>query len=630
MDHRGGNMVNLHELRNAADLAAIEASGIDPFLPAPTPYSIIERSATNWPDNTAIQYLSKIDHPEFNRIISYSDLLANVRQAANLFHRLNIGPGDSVAILTPHIPQGQIALWAAEVAGRACPINPMLRPDHLVSLVRAARAKVAVVLGTNSELDIWNNVIKPLRSSGCIQVVLHTDSEGPSPGSDGSFDDLIRSEQKDRLIFSPDPDPNRIAAYFHTGGTTGAPKLAQHTHRNEAFVAAAAALMYRLRPNDVLVNGYPIFHVAGSFCYGLSVLSAGATLLIPTRLGMRNKQFISGTWKQVEQYRITVIGGVPTVVSALNMVPIDADISTLRLVISGGSPLPTELADALDRHIGKPLLRNLFGMTECAGVVTLEPFSGVRSPGSAGFRLPFTEVRAFRQVGGKADLDAPCGPNETGVLALRGPHVAPGYIEAKMNAGTFERDWLISGDLGHVGKDERVYVTGRAKDVIIRGAHNIDPSMIEDAMLQHPDVAVAAAVGQPDSYAGEIPVVFVSLKPGRTTTEDQLRQFVGPIVAEPAAQPKQVWILPEMPLTPIGKIFKPVLREIATKHAMTDSLLRAGMPQSLFEIEMHQLKGLVRLKSNDEKQAARARQALLGMPVEYEIQEAPQANSVNT
>jgi fatty-acyl-CoA synthase len=386
--------------------------------------------------------------------------------------------------------------------------------------------------------------------------------------------------------------------------------------------------MYRLRPNDVLVNGYPIFHVAGSFCYGLSVLSAGAALLIPTRLGMRTKQFISKIWKHVEQYRITVIGGVPTVVSALNMVPIDADISTLRLVISGGSPLPTELADALERLVGKPLLRNLFGMTECAGVVTLEPFSDARSPGSAGFRLPFTEVRAFRDVGGKVDLDAPCDVDETGVLALRGPHVAPGYTEEKMNAGTFERGWLISGDLGHVGTNERVYVTGRAKDVIIRGAHNIDPSMIEDAMLQHPDVAVAGAVGQPDSYAGEIPVVFVSLKPGSTVTEDQLREFVGPLVAEPAAQPKHVWILPELPMTPIGKIYKPTLREIATKRAMADSLLRAGVPPSLFEIEMHQRKGVVRLKSKDRKHTAQAQQALLGMPVEYEIQEIPKAESV--
>jgi fatty-acyl-CoA synthase len=192
-----------------------------------------------------------------------------------------------------------------------------------------------------------------------------------------------------------------------------------------------------------------------------------------------------------------------------------------------------------------------------------------------------------------------------------------------MNAGTFESDgWLISGDLGYVNQDGRVFVTGRAKDMIIRGAHNIDPSMIEDAMLRHPDVAVAAAIGQPDAYAGEIPVVFVSLKPGSTADEDSLREFVAPLVAEPAARPKHVWILPDLPLTPIGKIYKPALRSVATKRAMTDALIRAGLPASAFEIEMDGLKGAIRLKRLDMQDAACAQRALLGMPVAYEVKSA--------
>jgi fatty-acyl-CoA synthase len=333
---------------------------------------------------------------------------------------------------------------------------------------------------------------------------------------------------------------------------------------------------------------------------------------------MRNKEFISSIWKHIERYGVTVIGGVPTVVSALNMVPVDADISSLRLLVSGGSPLPTELAEAFERNVGKPV-RNLFGMTECAGVVTVEPFEGPRKPGSTGVRLPFTEVRAFRQTGGKVDLNAPCTFGECGVLALRGPHVSSGYTEEKMNAGTFEGGWLISGDLGHVDENGRVFVTGRSKDVIIRGAHNIDPSMIEDAMLRHPDVALAAAIGQPDAYAGEIPVLFVSLKPGASVEERELREFVAPLVAEPAAQPKHVWILPELPLTPIGKVYKPTLREIATKRAMIDTLVRAGVPASAFDIEMNQLKGVIRFTSEGSEYAARAQQALLGMPVQYEV-----------
>ena len=122
----------------------------------------------------------------------------------------------------------------------------------------------------------------------------------------------------------------------------------------------------------------------------------------------------------------------------------------------------------------------------------------------------------------------------------------------------------------------RVHVTGRAKDVIIRGAHNIDPALIEEVLLRHPAVAVAAAVGRPDTYAGELPVAFVVLKPDQVADADAILAFVAPLVSEPAAQPKQVTILSEMPLTPIGKIYKPALRLIATRRAIEEALSRTG------------------------------------------------------
>ena len=378
--------------------------------------------------------------------------------------------------------------------------------------------------------------------------------------------------------------------------------------------------MYALTPDDVMLGGYPVYHVAGSMCFGLSVFATGASILVPTRLGMRNKEFVSTIWKQVEQYRITVFRSVPTSISAFNMVPVNADISSLRLVISGGSMLPSDLAAAFERNVGKPI-RNLFGMTEVAGVVTLEPFHGERVPVSAGYPLAFTKTRAFRLVQGKVNLNSPCAPCETGMLCAQGPHVIPGYTDPKLNVGTFEAGWLISGDLGYVDEEGRVYVTGHAKDLIIRGAHNIDPQMIEDAMRQHPDVANAAAIGQPDSYSGEIPVVFVCLKPGKTADEEALRQFVAPLVAEPAARPKHVWIVPELPLTPIGKVFKPTLRAIATERAVSDALRAAGLAESAFAIEMQQFKAVIRLKRAEQDDAA-ARKALLGMPIEYEIQSA--------
>ena len=604
------------QIRNPADIDAIERGGLAAFLPRATPLGLIEASARTSPDHCALHYLADAGDPGRDVRISYATLAGKIRQAANLFRRLGVTSGDSVGILMPHVPSGQIALWGAEVAGRACPINPMLRGDHIVALLMAARAKVAVVLGGNRYLDIWNAVVPALRDAGCLTHVLHADADTGTPNSDGCFEDLIANENADRLDFDMAGDGDAVAAYFHTGGTTGAPKLALHTHRNQAFVARSAAAMYDLRTDDVVVNGFPLFHVAGAFVYGLSVLSAGGTLVVPTRLGMRNREFVASIWRQVEKLGITAIGGVPTVISALNAVAVDADISSLRVMLTGGSPLPTELADAFERGTGKPV-RNILGMTECAGVVTIEPFLAPRVAGSTGLRLPFTEVKVFRSADGAVDFASPCGTGESGIVALRGPHAGPGYSEVARNPGTFENGWLISGDLGHLDAEGRLFITGRAKDVIIRGSHNIDPSMIEDALLTHPEVAVAAAVGQPDAYAGELPVAYVTLKPGGTVDGEALRRYLGPIIGEPAALPRHVAVLPELPLTPIGKIYKPALRLLATRRAIEEALTGAGLASGEFEIAASEAETIIQVE-NGAQQAA-AKRALTGMPIRYEI-----------
>jgi fatty-acyl-CoA synthase len=155
--------------------------------------------------------------------------------------------------------------------------------------------------------------------------------------------------------------------------------------------------------------------------------------------------------------------------------------------------------------------------------------------------------------------------------------VSPGYTDSRRNAGTFENGWLISGDIGHVDAEGRVFVTGRAKDVIIRGAHNIDPGLIESALLRHPGVLMAAAVGEPDAYAGELPVAFVSLKPGEQLSPQALLEFVAPLIAERPAVPKRIHILPAMPMTAVGKVYKPQLRAEATRHAMAALLVQQGL-----------------------------------------------------
>ena len=611
-------MSNTATIRSMADIASIERAGLDAFLGAKAPFGLIRQSAERYPDRVALRYIKHVGKPDSDQVITYRELARRIAQAASLFRRLGVAPKDSVAILAPHVPSSQIALWAAQLAGRACPINPMLRPDHALALIKAAGAKVAVVLGKNDDINVWDAIVPALRESGLVTHILDIDADAPTEGSDGSLEKLLSEEAE---FSNASDDPDAIAAFFHTGGTTGAPKLAIHTRRNEAFVARAAAAMYDFGPSDVVVNGFPLFHVAGAFVYGLSALASGATLLIPGRLGMRNRRFIETIWKNVEAYRVTAIGGVPTVISALNEIKVDADISSLRVMLTGGSPLPTELADAFEKAVNKPV-RNILGMTECAGVVTIEPFHAPRTPGSTGLRLPFTEVAAFRSVAGDVDLAARCTANETGILALRGPNVGPGYSDQSRNPGTFEAGgWLVSGDLGHVDTEGRVFVTGRAKDVIIRGAHNIDPVIIEDALLQHPSVAMAAAVGQPDPYAGELPVAFVALKAGAEADEDELRAFVEPLVAEPAIHPKHVAILRELPLTPVGKIYKPALRALAAKRGIEEAFAKIRIAPSDYRLNVGEDGATIDIADPAIREAAR--KSLQGMPIRYTFTHKP-------
>ena len=150
----------------------------------------------------------------------------------------------------------------------------------------------------------------------------------------------------------------------------------------------------------------------------------------------------------------------------------------------------------------------------------------------------------------------------------------------------------ITGDIGHVDAEGRVFVTGRAKDVIIRGSHNIDPGLIEEALLRHPDVQLAAAVGEPDEYAGELPVAFVVLKPGAAVTARELLAFVEPHIAERPALPKRIELLPALPLTAIGKVYKPALRARAIERALRERLSRDVDTQGVQVAVLDQAKGL--------------------------------------
>jgi fatty-acyl-CoA synthase len=539
--------------RSLADIEALERTPYDEAIPARTTYGLIARAAECFPQRIAFTFLpdGELDTPP--QRVTYRELLANIHRAANLFRRLGVGPDDAVAILGPNIPSTHYALWGAQVAGRACPINFMLQPEHVGALLQAGGAKVVVALGPNPELDVWSAVTKVPGIAD--RVVLAIDPGGTR--KDG-FEAALATEPE-KLQFDPQLGPGRIAALFHTGGTTGAPKLVQHTHGNEAHTGWFAHFFYGFDEHTVEVNGFPLFHVAGAFVYGLALLAIGATQVLPTVSGMRNAAFARQYWKFCEREGVTALACVPTILASLANLPVDAEIRRIRVAYTGGSPLPPELAQRFESTLRIPV-RNILGMTECAGLVSIEPFHAPRVPGSCGLRLPYSEVKV-----------------EHDVLMLRGPHVSPGYTDPARDAGMFEEGWLVSGDLGRIDAQGYLHVTGRAKDVIIRGSHNIDPGLVEDAFLAHPAVAMCAVVAEPDPHAGEVPAAFVTLKPGvQFAAEDVLAQ-VGPQVYERPAVPRRLVVLDTFPLTAVGKVYKPALRVKAAELKLHE-VLQAAAP----------------------------------------------------
>jgi fatty-acyl-CoA synthase len=553
----------LPQIRSVADLAAIERIPLEQRLPARSMYGLLERANTQFGSRAAFQYLADADLATPAEITTYAQLFAEVTRAANLFHELGVAEQHSVAILAPNIPVAHFALWGAETVARACPINVLLDPHHVAGLIRAADAHVLVALGPDDNFPIWSHVQEVCKLVE-LDAVLVLGDVMPDDESVRSFEHALARQPSDKLTFQRELDWDTPAALFHTGGTTGLPKLAQHHHGHQLHTSWSGAAYYALTSDDVMLNGFPLFHVAGSLVYGASCFVAGAAQLLPTRTGMRNNGFVEQLWSFIEREKVSVLSGVPTTLARMLQIPLSPGcLDGVRLFLSGGSPLPIELANAAEAHFDRPV-RNIFGMTESAGLVSVEPCQLPRAPGSVGFALPYSEVRAVKWNDGEATLDDVCAPGETGVLALRGANVVAGYTDVSRNPGTFEREWLISGDMGHVDAFGRVYVTGRSKDVIIRGAHNIDPAVIEEVVAGHPAVAVCAAVGQPDAYAGELPVCYVTLKPNADTSAEAIRDFALPLIPEPPARPRWIGILDEMPVTAVGKIYKPELRRRAS------------------------------------------------------------------
>ena len=572
-----------------------------------TLYALLSNTATKFPNHDAISYQLFSGPKDKAETLSWSALHGKATQAANLFRELGVGPKDVVAYILPNCNETVITLLGGAVAGIVNPINPLLEAEQIGSILRETNAKVVVTLRPFPKTDVADKTAEAVKLAPNVTTVLEVDLLRYLTPPKSWIVPLVRpkravqnhakylsfnaelAKQPKTLTFE-DVQEDRVACYFHTGGTTGMPKVAQHKYSGIIYNGwIGQRLLYT--EEDNIMCPLPLFHVFACHVILMAAVSSGAHVVFPTPQGYRGDGVFDNFWKLVERWKITFIITVPTAISAKMQRPIDADVSTVKTAFSGSAPLPLELFRRFEKATGVTLVEG-YGLTEATCLVSCNPTDGVKKVGSIGIPFPHTSVKIYKATNNgpiEAEVD------EVGEICISNPGVFVDntYTEADKNKELFYGAYLRTGDLGRVDEDGYLWITGRAKDLIIRGGHNIDPAEIEEALLHHDAVAFAGAIGQPDAHAGEVPCAFVELVDGASVTEAELLEFCKTHVHERAAQPKHMTIMPELPKTAVGKIFKPDLRKHAITRVYNATLEQAGVAARVVSVIDDKKRGLV-------------------------------------
>ncbi len=603
-------------IRGQSDIEAIEATPLAHHALPESTYATLRASAQRTPGAKALSFFLSAD--QFNRphVWTYAEFLADVTRAANAFHALGVTPDHPVAFVTPNLPETHFAIWGGETAGVVLAINPMLEPKQIAHLLRAAGVRALVALAPALSPKLWSAISAELATLPDLSAVAFVDmapylDDAEAASVRRSVEEArlaaprlhivnlraaMRDQPSDRLVAPRDIKAGDPSSYFCTGGTTGAPKIAVRTHGCEIFDAwSVANVLESDRSPRTFFCGLPLFHVNAQLVTGLLPWMCGDHVVIGTPEGYRAKGLIARFWEIVSHYRVSMFSGVPTIYAALLETPVNENnLSSLQFGICGAAPMPASLIGAFEARTGVKILEG-YGLTEGACVSSLNPPDGDRKPGSIGLRIPYQQMCAvtldsegrFLRM---ADLE------EVGVIAIKGPNVFSSYFDPRHNETLwFDIDgerWLNTGDLGRQDADGYFWLAGRKKELIIRGGHNIDPKIIEDALQEHPAVSLAAAIGSPDAYAGEVPVAYVQLSLGASVTEEALLEFAAKLIPERAAIPKRIRISSALPMTAVGKIFKPALHELEVAAAIRSEADRVGATIEAINVERDPRTGL--------------------------------------
>ena len=349
-----------------ADVEALERSPYDELIPAHNLYQLFEATARLHPERPALTVMPAGDPDESAVTLSHKGLLDEITRAANLFRSLGISPsGGAVAFLCPALPQIPPALIGAQVAGVASTINFLLNADAIADLLIAEQATVLVIPSAADDAALWEKANAVIDRVPSLATDTGRRRQERSRSQDVGFDESL-SAQSGTLNFQLTADRDTVCALFHTGGTTGRPKLVRLTHGNQIHAAWGFAQVHGFDEFDTAINGFPLFHVGGTVTAGLSVLAAGGHVVIPSPYSLRLPRVIQNYWRIVERFNATIVSGVPTSIAAFAEVPIgNSNVASVRMALTGGAVLPKAVGERFEKRTGIRLFET-YGMTETA------------------------------------------------------------------------------------------------------------------------------------------------------------------------------------------------------------------------------------------------------------------------
>ena len=507
---------------------------------------ILERAAKRYPDKDALVF--KEDK------MSFKELKDKVDRLATCLSGFGIKKGDSVAILLPNLSPCVISYYAILRIGAIVVMNnPLYSDRELEHQLNDSGAKALITM------DIFGNRMIDLRQKTGIKQIIYTSVLGTEvkPAEDVyEWEDILSKT-------SPSPPAvelsfDDVAMYQYTGGTTGVSKGAMLTHRNLScnVQQLASWLISPLKGGlkegqGMSLSAPPFFHAFGlTAAMNSSIYLGWAQVMIPRP---QPDQLLEAIGK----FKPTFIFLVPTMyIGILNHPDFDkVDMKSIKFCGSGAAALPVEVIEKIQKKTGSPLMEG-YGMTEASPITHVNPFGGLRKPGSVGVPIQNTLSR----IVDLKDGITPVPVGEVGEIVFKGPQVMKGYLNMPdETAKALKGGWLHSGDLGKMDEDGYFYVVDRKKDMVVSGGYNVYPKEIEDVYLEHPKVAEAAAIGVPHPTRGEQVKLMLVLKEGKSATEEEMIKYCSDKLAK-YKWPTMVEFRSELPKSAVGKILKHVLR----------------------------------------------------------------------